>query len=95
MIVGICKIEMRLFEIGSLKEKRMVIKSILGKTNARFNATLAETGDNDLWNKAEIGIACISTSVRHANEVMDKITHFIDNDGRVEIVARETEYISL
>lgn len=95
MIVGICKIEMMIFEANSLKDKRMVIKSILGKINSKFNTSVAETGYNDLWNKAEIGIACVSTSVKHANEILDKITNFIDNDGRAEIIDREIEYVSL
>lgn len=95
MIVGICKIELMVLESNSLKDKRMVIKSILGRINSKFKASASETNFNDLWNQAEIGIACVSTTIKHANEMLDKITYFIDNDGRVEILNRDIEYVSL
>ncbi|NLK73236.1 MAG: DUF503 domain-containing protein [Clostridiales bacterium] len=92
MIVGICKVELLLFESNSLKEKRMIIKSIIGRIQSRFNASVAEVGYHDLWARSEIGIACVSTDTKHANQMLESIISFIEKDGRVEIISQEIEY---
>lgn len=95
MITGICELEMILFETNSLKEKRMIIKSIVKRIQSRFNVSIAEVGYNDLWGRSEVGFACVSTETKHVNQMLDSIIYFIENDGRVEIVRKETEYVSL
>lgn len=94
MITGICKIELLIYEANSLKEKRMVLKSLIGRLQSKFNISAAETGENELWQRAEIGIACVTHDTKHANQIIDSVISFIDNDGRVEIIKQETEYIS-
>ncbi len=93
MITGICKLEMMLFEVHSLKEKRMIIKSIIGRLQAKFNSSVSEVGYQDQWRRSEIGISCVSTNTKHANQMLDKIIDFVEKDGRVEIIRQETEYI--
>lgn len=94
MITGIAKIELLVYESNSLKEKRMVLKSLIGKLQSKFNVSVAETGNNELWQRSEIGIACVTNDIKHANQMIDAVINFIDNDGRIEILKQETEYIS-
>ena len=84
MIVGACGISLRLPENLSLKGKRRVLKSIITQVRSRFNVSVAEVDDNDLWQLATIGICCVSNDNRHTNEVLSKVVDFIGN-GRFEV----------
>jgi uncharacterized protein YlxP (DUF503 family) len=84
--------ELLIYEVNSLKEKRQILKSIIGRIKSRFNVSIGEVGLNDLWRRAEVGVVCVSTNTRHALQMIDKVVEFIENDGRVEIIScnRET-----
>jgi len=91
MFVGVCTLELYIFHAYSLKDKRQVIKSIIDRLKSRYNISIAEVGHNDVWNKSEIGISCVSNSKSQINEVFNKIVDFIDNDERVDITNIEME----
>lgn len=93
MIVGTCEIELIIYEANSLKEKRHVIKSIIERIKTRFNASAAEVGYNDLWNRSIIGVAVVSNKKVLCESMISKIIDFIDNDDRVEIISRYVEVI--
>ncbi len=84
MNVGICKIKLRLPENSSLKGKRRVLKSITTRVRSKFNVSIAEVDDNDLWQLATLGISFVSNDKRYTNEVLSKVIDFIV-DGRFEI----------
>jgi uncharacterized protein YlxP (DUF503 family) len=77
MHVGVCRLRFRLPENSSLKGKRQVVKSITGRVANRFNVSIAEVADLDLWQVATIGIACVSNDKRHANEILSKVVDYI------------------
>jgi len=84
MHVGVCQLRLRLPENLSLKGKRRVLKSITAQVASRFNVSLAEISDHDLWQLATLGICCVSNDKRHANEVLSKVVNFI-SDSRFEV----------
>ena len=94
MHVGVCKVRLRLPENLSLKGKRRVLKSITSRITSKFNVSVAEVDDHDLWQVATLGICCVSNDKRHTNEVLSKILDFIV-DGRfdVEILDSEIEIL--
>jgi uncharacterized protein YlxP (DUF503 family) len=94
MHVGICTIRLRIPENGSLKDKRRVLKSITSRVKNKFNVSVAEIGDNDIWQVATLGISCVSNDKRHANEIISKVADYI-SDARfeVEILEYNTEFI--
>jgi uncharacterized protein YlxP (DUF503 family) len=79
MNVGIAKVSLRIPENMSLKGKRQVIKSIIGRVRSKFDVAVAEVDDNDIWQLATIGICTISNNKRHSNEVLSKVVDFISN----------------
>jgi len=95
MNVGVCRIELRLPENLSLKGKRQVLKSITTRIRNRFNVSIAEVGDQNLWQLATLGICCVSNNSRYTNEVLSKVVDFIVN-GRfdVEILNYEIELLA-
>ena len=84
MNVGVCKIRLRLPENMSLKGKRRVLKSIITQLRNRFNVSVAEVDDQQLWQMATLGVCCLSNNSRYTNEVLSKVVNFVAN-GRFEI----------
>ncbi|MCD6453344.1 MAG: DUF503 domain-containing protein [Dehalococcoidales bacterium] len=96
MNVGVCKISLRLPENQSLKGKRQVIKSITSRLSQRFNVSVAEVADNDLWQSATLGICCISNNKQYTNRVLSKVVDFItEGQFEVEILDYEIEILSV
>ncbi len=94
MIVGVCRIQLRIPENMSLKGKRSVLKSITTQLKNKFNVSVAEVDDHRLWQIATLGVCSVSNDSRYANEVLAKVMNFI-TDGRfeVEILDYEIEII--
>jgi len=94
MNIGVCKIRLRLPENASLKGKRQVLKSIITRVGSKFNVSVAEVDDHDLWQLATLGICCVSNNKRHANEILSKVVNFIVNSRfEIEILDYEIEIL--
>jgi len=94
MNVGVCRIELRLPENLSLKGKRQVLKSITTRIRNKFNVSVAEVDDQNLWQLATLGICCVSNNSRYTNEVLSKVMDFIvDSRFEVEILDYEIELL--
>ena len=95
MNVAVCKVRLRIPANQSLKGKRRVIASMCQRIRNRFGVSIAEVGDNDSWQIATLGVACVSGSVRHADEVIDNVVAYIENSREdVIVVDVEQETIS-
>ena len=94
MNVGVCRIRFRLPENLSLKGKRRVLKSITTRVGSKFNVSVAEVDDQDLWQLATLGICCVSNNSRQTNEVLSKVVNFvIQGRFEVEILDYEIEIL--
>jgi uncharacterized protein YlxP (DUF503 family) len=92
MHVGVCQIELRLPENQSLKGKRQVIKSIITRLQNKFNVSVAEVDNQNLWQLATLGIACVSNRRRHADETLSNVVKFIvQNYPDVELLSSKIE----
>ncbi len=77
MITAIARIELGLEGCRSLKDKRQIVRSIIERARVRFQVAIAEVDDQDLWQRATIGVACVSGNGAHAHEVMQKVVDFV------------------
>jgi uncharacterized protein YlxP (DUF503 family) len=94
--VGICKVKLRLPDNLSLKGKRQVIKSVTARLKNKFNISVAEVEDNDLWQLATIGICFVSNDKRFTNEVLSKAVEFVVNSqGDFEMLDYEIEILAV
>jgi len=94
MNVGVCKIDLRFPENLSLKGKRRILHSINARVRGKFNVTIAEVDNGDMWQLATIGIGFISNDSRYTNEVLSKIVNFISNSRfDIEILNYEIEIV--
>jgi uncharacterized protein YlxP (DUF503 family) len=77
MMVGVCRVTLRLPENASLKGKRQVVKSLTARIRNRYNVSIAEIDNLDSWQIASLGISCVSNSNNHVNEMLTKVVGFI------------------
>ena len=82
MIVGTARISLYLPENYSLKDKRQDLKPLLARLMNQFNVAAAEVDQQDNWQRAIIGVACVSSDARHANEVLSKVVNFVEGNLR-------------
>ncbi|MCK5509219.1 MAG: DUF503 domain-containing protein [Desulfobacterales bacterium] len=95
MVVGIGIITLRLHDCRSLKSKRKIVKSIIARIRNNFIISVAETGSNDIHQKAEIGFAIVGNNRAVINSNIDKIFNLADRIGLAEIIDTEMEIINL
>jgi uncharacterized protein len=94
--VGVCKVKLRLPDNLSLKGKRQVVKSVTARLKNKFNVSVAEVEDNDLWQLATIGICFVSNDKRFTNEVLSKAVELVVNSqGDYEMLDYEIEIITV
>src|SRR5437870_5668064 len=89
MVVGVLRLTLYIHGAASLKDKRQVLRKVTDRLRSRFNVSVAEVGDNDIWQKAIIGIAAVANDHSFVNEVLDKCAR--DAGQIAEIVNREME----
>jgi hypothetical protein len=95
MIVGTGLITLRLHDCCSLKGKRKVVKSMINRLRNNFNASVAEVGSNDIYQKAEIGFSLVGNDAALINSKIDKLFNMAEGLSLAEIVDTEMEIIHL
>jgi len=94
MVIGRGIIELHLPGIRSLKEKRSVLKRLIGRLHKEFNISCGEIALHDVWQSATIGIAVVSTAAPHAENVIENVVKWIErNQPDVMVVDHGIEII--
>jgi uncharacterized protein YlxP (DUF503 family) len=91
VIVGTLKIRLVLRESHSLKDKRRVLKSLKDTLSNKFNISVAETDEQDVWQTAEIGVASVGTDAPFVQSVLTNVVNYVRFFGGVELVNSEQE----
>lgn len=86
MKVLLMKITLRASWVHSLKEKRMVVKSIVQKLKNKFNLSVAEVADQDIHQIIVIGIAAVCGSSAQVDSTMENIINFAEVNTDAEII---------
>lgn len=94
MIVGVLTAHLSLQGITSLKGKRSIIKSLIGRLKSRFNISISEVDHQDSKTSAVIGISIVSNDTHFIDQQFDAIINFMRNDGRFYLSQIERETFS-
>jgi uncharacterized protein len=86
VFVGAFKIELRILESRSLKEKRMTLRRIKDRVRERLGVTVVEVGAQDLWQRAEVGMATVSGDRGKLNALLDEVRRCIVATEGVEVL---------
>jgi uncharacterized protein YlxP (DUF503 family) len=78
--------------ITSLKGKRSIVKSVIGRLKSRFNISISEVDHQDSKTSAVIAIAIVCNDSRFIDQQFDAIISFMRNDSRFYLgqIQRET-----
>lgn len=93
MKVGICILDLYIYDVNSLKEKRSVIKSIINKSRNKFNISIAEVSDNDKWNRSIIGFSTVSNDSKIIDNLFESVIKFILSNYNIEILSTDKEIL--
>lgn len=95
MYVGVLSMRLYLHGIDNLKAKRRVLLQVKDRVKAKFNASVAEVDDLDVWQSATLGFSVVSNDGRQANSALDHIASFVDSMGIVEVTGQSIEILSV
>ena len=93
MTVGLLSIELFIPHAQSLKDKRMVLRSIKERVK-KFNVAVAEVEHQDLWQRAGLGIVAISTTTDHVDKELAAVADEIERVEPGLITRTEIEFLT-
>ncbi len=93
MVVGICRMRLLLHGVFSLKEKRGIVRRIIGRTRSKFEISIAEVAENDNLQSAVIGFSLVGNDRSFINSGIDKVKNHIENLYLAEIIDCRFEII--
>jgi uncharacterized protein YlxP (DUF503 family) len=92
--VGIYTFELFLPESGSLKDKRMVVRSVKAQLANRVGCAIAEVDHHDVWQRAGLTLACVAREAGEVERLLDEAERWLSGQ-HFELAARERETVSL
>jgi uncharacterized protein YlxP (DUF503 family) len=93
MVIGILQIDLILHDSQSLKDKRIVLKSLKTRLHNNFNVAISELDHQEKWQKALLGIASIGNEKKAIDTMLANIVNFINREKSVEISDYTTELL--
>ncbi|MGP4002283.1 DUF503 domain-containing protein [Streptomyces sp. 8N706] len=87
MYVGTLSFDLLLGDVRSLKEKRSVVRPIVAELHRKYAVSVAEVGEQDLYRRAEIGLAAVSGDAGHLTDVLDRCERMVAARPDVELLA--------
>lgn len=85
MIILGMKVSFLIYNSYSLKDKRRVIKSIIKRSQNKFNVSISEVEAQDTLNQGVLGIAVVSNNRKLSQQILDQVIQEIEDNGEVEI----------
>ncbi|WP_028648347.1 DUF503 domain-containing protein [Nocardiopsis sp. CNT312] len=87
MYVGALSLDVLLGDVRSLKQKRSVVRPVIADLRRKFSVSVSETADQDLYRRARIGVAVVSSTAAHARELMDSCERFVAGRPELELLS--------
>ncbi len=95
MVVGVVRMEFFIPGNNSLKGKRQLVKSLVNRLEARFKKiSVAEVDEQDLWQKAVIGVSTVGSSQALVDRCINEVIAFVEGFDGLELISAEVEVIS-
>ncbi|ADR19207.1 DUF503 domain-containing protein [Calditerrivibrio nitroreducens] len=91
MLIGSLLLKMNIPAARTLKDKRSVINSLKAKLRNKFNVSVAEVGDKDFWQSAEIAIVVVGDESALIDSQLQEVIKFVENTRDAFIVDIQQE----
>ncbi len=93
MTVGVLRLTLYLPENHSLKGKRSVLRTIKARVRNKFNVSIAEAGDHDLWQRAMLGVSQVGTDQAFVDAALREVVRSIDDMQIAELGEEQLEFL--
>ena len=93
MVVGVLRLELLLHDNHSLKGKRSVLRTIKARVQNKFNVSIAECEDHDLWQRATLGVSQVGVDETHVQRCLQEVLRFIDDMQVAELGEERVEFL--
>jgi uncharacterized protein len=85
MFIGVLTLELLIHDAHSLKEKRMVVNSLLDRLRARFNVSAAQIDDHDLWQRATLAVVAVSNDAKVVTSILNHARDVAETENRCDV----------
>ena len=86
MNVALCIIQIHLPAVGSLKEKRQVLRSLKDRLREHYNVAVAEVDHQDLWQRATLAVSSVAGEGYHLKRVMHEVERHLATFPAIEVI---------
>jgi len=93
MVVGVLRLELLLPENHSLKGKRSVLRAIKARVRDKFNVSIAECEDHDMWQRATLGVSQVGADQPHVDSCLREVVKFVDDLQLAELGEERIEFL--
>jgi uncharacterized protein YlxP (DUF503 family) len=93
MVVGVLRLELLLHDNHSLKGKRSVLRTIKARVQNKFNVSIAECEDHDLWQRATLGVSQVGADQQHVDACLREVVRFIEDLQLAELGEERLEFL--
>ena len=93
MIIGLVQAIITLPESRSLKDKRMVLRSLKDRAVLKMNVSVAEVDRQDLWQSAELAFVTVAAEKDVVEKRIAEISRLLHSDPRYVLVDIRTELL--
>jgi len=93
VVVGTLVADLLLGDVHSLKQKRGAVRPIVAELRRRFEVSAAETGQHDLYRRAEIAVALVAADHAHAVEVLAACERTLAGRPEIELLSTRTRVL--
>jgi len=91
MVVGLCIVELYIPTSHSLKDKRGIIKGLIQRLRGKFNVSVCELDNHDLWKSAVIGLASVCKDKEKVDRTFSSIEEYLEQAGDFQVVSFDLE----
>lgn len=89
----VLEIDIHLESSHSLKAKRQVVKHLVETSRQRYNVAAAEVGGQELWQRATLGFAAVSSSASHVEQILEEVERFVWSHPELSVLTTEKRWL--
>lgn len=93
MVVGVLRAEFAIYEAHSLKDKRRIVSSLKDRIGPKYRVSIAEVDEQDLRQKAVIGVSLVANERRHVETCLSKIVDEMRRTPGASLLTYDIEYL--
>jgi len=93
MVVAYAVFDLHLPGCRGLKEKRMIVRSLKARIRSEFEVSSAEVGDQDLLQRAQLGVAAVGPDQPPLDALLQRVLTFVQENLDGELLQYQNEFI--